>query len=228
MSRIVWEDAGVYSPTVRDLAEVAGERGLPGLAPTAATFAIRRSVQRDIQAHARSKPVEIGGILVGEAYVDPITGHFLVDVVGSLPAIGAHGTGTYFKFTSEAWDYISNERARRYPDLVTVGWYHSHPGLGVFYSATDRASQEAFFHHPWNIGLVIDPVSNEIGAFVGRNSARCDNCLVYYDSPARQMPAPPTLPPSRRQRWVMMACGAGVGSLVAATLAARNRRHGRS
>lgn len=229
MSRIVWEDAGVYTPTVRDLAHVARDLHLSRFSAQKPTIAIRHSVISDIRVHARSHAVEVGGILVGEAFVDPASGEHLVDVIGCLPAVGAHGTGTYFKFTSEAWDYISNERSRRFPDLVTVGWYHSHPGLGVFYSATDRASQQAFFHHPWNFGLVIDPTTPEIGVFVGGECARHDDCLVsYHPSVAVESPSVPTPAVGDRQRWAFVACGAGFGGLLAATLASRRRRGRRS
>jgi proteasome lid subunit RPN8/RPN11 len=49
---------------------------------------------------------------------------------------------------------------------MTLGWYHSHPGLGVFLSGTDIFSHSSFFaSEPWYIAVVIDPVSREFGAF---------------------------------------------------------------
>ncbi len=41
---------------------------------------------------------------------------------------------------------------------MVVGWYHSHPNLGAFFSGTDRATQRAFFNRPYSVGLVVDPV----------------------------------------------------------------------
>lgn len=229
MNRIIWKDAGGFTPTVRVIADVADELNLDRFNTQSTTLAIRDGVLRDIREHARSAAVEVGGILVGEAYVDPVSGQYLVNVIGSLPAIGAHGTGTYFKFTPEAWNYISNQRAKRFPDLVTIGWYHSHPGLGVFYSATDRASQEAFFHHPWNVGLVIDPISDDIGVFVGRSCMRGDDCMVPYSrvSNAHFDPSLALAPSLRvdRRRWAMVACGAGIGGAIAVSLAGRRFRN---
>jgi proteasome lid subunit RPN8/RPN11 len=48
-----------------------------------------------------------------------------------------------------------------------VGWYHSHPGLGVFLSEQDRFIHKSFFgDEPWYIAVVFDPASGERGVFV--------------------------------------------------------------
>ena len=47
----------------------------------------------------------------------------------------------------------------KYPNLVLIGWYHSHPGMGAhFFSQTDVNTQikyQMFF--PQAIGIVVDP-----------------------------------------------------------------------
>ncbi len=43
--------------------------------------------------------------------------------------------------------------------LYIVGWYHSHPGIGVFMSAIDYATQLNYQRlYPKSVALVIDPV----------------------------------------------------------------------
>jgi proteasome lid subunit RPN8/RPN11 len=51
-----------------------------------------------------------------------------------------------------------------------VGWYHSHPGLGAFFSHTDRRTQQAFFAHAYSVGWVVDPLRGESAWFVGPRS----------------------------------------------------------
>jgi 26S proteasome regulatory subunit N11 len=46
-----------------------------------------------------------------------------------------------------------------------VGWYHSHPGYGVFLSDIDVKSQITFFNQPHHVALVLDPIRNEFGFF---------------------------------------------------------------
>ena len=64
------------------------------------------------------------------------------------------------------------DRARQAlrPLELIVGWYHSHPGLGAFFSATDRRTQAAFFPHPYSVGWVIDPELDDEAFFVGQES----------------------------------------------------------
>jgi hypothetical protein len=57
--------------------------------------------------------------------------------------------------------------------LMVVGWYHSHPNLGVFFSGTDRATQSAFFTS-LRLGLVIDPIRKD-EVFFGGTSQELDN-----------------------------------------------------
>ena len=54
-----------------------------------------------------------------------------------------------------------------HPEANIVGWYHSHPNIGVFMSGTDMRTQRAFFYHPWCVSIVYDPIRNEIGCFLG-------------------------------------------------------------
>jgi proteasome lid subunit RPN8/RPN11 len=43
------------------------------------------------------------------------------------------------------------------PGVRLLGWYHSHPGLGVQMSSTDRQTQQRHFAADWQVGLVVDP-----------------------------------------------------------------------
>jgi proteasome lid subunit RPN8/RPN11 len=71
------------------------------------------------------------------------------------------------------------ERARESAEGATiVGWYHSHPDLGVFFSGTDRKTQRAFFNQPHSIGLVIDPIRLQEKWFIGPDSVELHDVQI--------------------------------------------------
>ena len=53
--------------------------------------------------------------------------------------------------------------------MKIVGWYHSHPGFGLFLSEYDSFIQENFFIDPNHVALVVDPLEGSLGWFVVRN-----------------------------------------------------------
>jgi len=67
---------------------------------------------------------------------------------------------------------------------LIVGWFHSHPNLGAFFSGTDRATQRNFFAHDYSLGYVIDPVRKEDAYFIGRCCNELDSryVLTYQSS----------------------------------------------
>jgi proteasome lid subunit RPN8/RPN11 len=120
---------------------------------------------RQIEGHAtRDLTRELGGVLLGETGQDD-RGHF-VKVLASLPVRTAEHGPVHFTFTADSWSQLHQERYQRYPELDIVGWYHTHPNLGVFYSADDVIVHKAAFVMPWQVGLVYDPVRGE-GCLVG-------------------------------------------------------------
>jgi hypothetical protein len=50
-------------------------------------------------------------------------------------------------------------------DARIVGWYHSHPGFGVFLSDHDTFIHNNFFSSPQQVAWVYDPHSDEEGCF---------------------------------------------------------------
>src|SRR6185437_9021328 len=52
-----------------------------------------------------------------------------------------------------------------YPEKRIVGWYHSHPGFGVFLSDHDTFIHRNFFSSRDQVAWVYDPHSDEEGCF---------------------------------------------------------------
>ncbi|MEQ8842255.1 MAG: Mov34/MPN/PAD-1 family protein [Acidimicrobiales bacterium] len=127
---------------------------------------LRIHMQRDagdaMRAHASSDTsVEQGGVMVGE--IDTTTSTLMIS--GAIPAKGAEATKSSLTFTHEAWDYINEQLSESWPDQRIVGWYHSHPGFGIFLSEFDQFICANFFNEPWQIAYVIDPISGDDGFF---------------------------------------------------------------
>lgn len=117
-----------------------------------------------IERHAASSPeAEVGGALLGGIY--RWQGMLYVRIDAHLPARNAAEKRSSLTFTHETWSQLNDERETRNPSLNMVGWYHTHPNLGVFLSDKDRFIQQNFFSGSQQIALVIDPVSNERAFF---------------------------------------------------------------
>jgi proteasome lid subunit RPN8/RPN11 len=103
---------------------------------------------------------ELGGVLIGE-YNKESKVEF-IKISDFLPARHTQQNGTHIKFTPETWSEIDIEmKAKRFWNKRIVGWYHTHPGWGVFLSEDDIFIQRNFFNLPWQVALVVDPIKNE-------------------------------------------------------------------
>ena len=129
-------------------------------------------VREEVLRHLRCSQDEQGGLLVGEVFAADeslsVAASRAVLVSQAIPALDFSSSGISLRMESGVW-----ERARLAlgPRKLIVGWYHSHPGLGAFFSATDRRTQAAFFPHPYSVGWVLDPELDDEAFFVGRESA---------------------------------------------------------
>ncbi len=119
---------------------------------------------RQISAHSNSNlDYEVGGAILGRAFRS--NGQAFVEVRAAIPAVTADHGPVHFTFTADAWSQLHKDRNENYPDLDIVGWFHTHPDLGVFYSSDDVVVHSAAFTLPWHIGMVIDPIRKEAGFF---------------------------------------------------------------
>lgn len=107
--------------------------------------------------------VETGGLLLGEGCQDQ-QGRY-VQVLASLPARLAECSSSRLTFTHRAWNAMLQEREALYPQLQIVGWYHTHPGLGVFLSPQDEFIHRSFFRRWQDVAMVIDGHGRSWGVF---------------------------------------------------------------
>jgi len=115
---------------------------------------------------------EIGGVLLGEVERGDVSNAIVVQAV--LPVKSDDYGPVHFTFSADSWALLHQERAEQYPNLDIIGWYHTHPGLGVFYSADDVIVHSAAFVMPWHVGFVLDPIYRE-GCWFGWRSSSMED-----------------------------------------------------
>lgn len=139
-----------------------------------------------LQANAHSLSnvhLELGGALLGHAY--RYEGVVFVEIKAALPATSADHGPVHFTFAADSWSQLQRDRATHYPNLDIVGWFHTHPDLGVFYSSDDVVVHSAAFTLPWHVGLVIDPLREE-ASFFGWAGGKLQPLSGFYELPERQ------------------------------------------
>ncbi len=134
-------------------------------------------VARKIRQHARtSMKAEVCGVLIGN------TEHERMTVEACIAGINAAQGGAHVTFTQDTWEHIYKIKDKEYPDAKIVGWYHSHPGFGVFLSEHDLFIQQNFFSNPQQVAWVYDPHTDEEGCFgwIGGNIEKLSAIRVGY------------------------------------------------
>lgn len=123
-----------------------------------------KSVQAVVEKHCFSDiAVEQGGFLVGT----------LTDkgpkIKAAIPSLKAVSGQTKLTIGHDAWEEAHAKIDADYPDMHIVGWFHSHPGFGLFLSEYDAFIQQNFFSDSRQVALVVDPLAGELGWFVARD-----------------------------------------------------------
>jgi proteasome lid subunit RPN8/RPN11 len=118
------------------------------------------AVLQQIRRHARgSMEAEICGVLIG-GVTDGVT-----RVEACIAGEKATEGGAHVTFTQQTWEHIYKVKDAKFADSSIVGWYHSHPGFGIFLSDYDLFIHKNFFAAPHQVAWVFDPHSDEEGCF---------------------------------------------------------------
>lgn len=140
---------------------------------------VKPKALHQLYEHANSNlRSELGGFLLGHAYQDAGRPHIVVEA--ALPAISDDHGPVHFTFTADSWSQCHQRKQSHYPDLHIVGWYHTHPDLGVFYSSDDVVVHSAGFTLPWHVGLVVDPI-RRAASFFGWVEGELENLSGFYE-----------------------------------------------
>jgi proteasome lid subunit RPN8/RPN11 len=109
---------------------------------------------------------EVGGWLVGKWRVDANTGEEFIVVEAILPAIYTLKGSAFLTFTQDSQVAMYSLMEDKFPKKELVGWYHTHPRMGLFLSSHDLFLHNHFFPKPWQVALVVEPHSNVGGFFI--------------------------------------------------------------
>lgn len=127
-----------------------------------------------IQKSIQLAPVpEVGGFLLGNYAIDE-KGFYKTFVEIFVPSTEvAYNNPNILDFGTQAmveWD-IAREQ---HPELTSVGWFHTHPGHSPYLSNTDINMHEGFFTQPFQVALVIDPLTEfwDTGLFCRNNDGK--------------------------------------------------------
>jgi proteasome lid subunit RPN8/RPN11 len=148
--------------------DVSPKLDLPQWSSTHETTVIDVAPQAYQQAlaHLKHQSIEQGGLLIGRAWANPLPSNTAqvarVEILEAIPSMNGDATEYSLKMSTDVWDAANRRIAElAAPHLRIVGWFHSHPNLGAFFSVTDKVTQAAFFDHPYSVGWVIDPFTSD-------------------------------------------------------------------
>ncbi|MCB8981353.1 MAG: Mov34/MPN/PAD-1 family protein [Ardenticatenaceae bacterium] len=136
--------------------------------PSAVDITIEEPALRASQAHALSSMNrEVAGVLVGPRPEKQPDGRYRVHILDTIIAKYTVMHGASVTYTPESWRYMTDKLHERYPDetAVIVGWYHTHPGFGIFLSGMDLFIHQNFFTQIWHVAFVLDPRAQTSGFF---------------------------------------------------------------
>lgn len=120
---------------------------------------------------------EVGGLVVGYRFErcpeTPGSGEHGVCVTNLIPIAAFDRSGSHICFDEGAWARAEYELFATYAaeGKCRLGWYHTHPTQGIFFSAQDRNSH-TIFRQAHQFALVIDPQGMEAGLFYWRDYNR--------------------------------------------------------
>jgi proteasome lid subunit RPN8/RPN11 len=117
---------------------------------------------------------EVGGALAGKWRADAQTGQPFIVIEAALPARHTRQSGSYVTFTQDSLVALHDDLDERHPGKELVGWYHTHPRMGVFLSGYDVWLHQHFFPNPWQVALVIEPYTSQGGFFIPHSDGRLD------------------------------------------------------
>ena len=106
-------------------------------------------------------------MLIGPRPEKQPDGRYVVHITDVIIARHTRMMGASVTYTPESWRYVTDTLHEKYPneEAVIVGWYHTHPGFGIFLSGMDLFIHQNFFTQKWHVALVLDPRACRMGFF---------------------------------------------------------------
>ncbi len=100
------------------------------------------------------------GLLIGET----LEGGTL-RLIGSVELFSGQFPDNSLSALENAVASLLGEAARLWPGKSVLGWFHTHPGFGVFVSSEDMVVHQNLSAYGCQIALIIDPIKNQASFF---------------------------------------------------------------
>ena len=104
---------------------------------------------------------EIGGFLLGTYRFFEETGQYKVSLERFQPSTTDDQDLYRISFKEQAWNELADLQDL-YPDLKLVGWFHTHPGHGLFLSQPDLRIHQGFFRNKHYLAIEIDTKTDHL------------------------------------------------------------------
>jgi proteasome lid subunit RPN8/RPN11 len=142
--------------------------------PAVSVFLTQPAFVRTCSLAGRDMDNEVGGALIGQWRVDTASGEEFIVAEAVLPARHTRHGSAFLTFTQDTLVALHDEQEARFPEKRMVGWFHTHPRMGVFLSDYDLWLHRHFFPEPWQVALVIEPHTRIGGFFVREEDGDLD------------------------------------------------------
>lgn len=116
---------------------------------------------------------------MGKWCADPETLQQYIVITATLPARFTQQGSVFLTFTQDSLVDFHEKIDEEYPEDAIVGWYHTHPHMGVFLSHYDAWLHNHFFPEPWQVALVMEPHTEVGGFFVRQGDGVLDPSRYY-------------------------------------------------
>ncbi|HAF62263.1 MAG TPA: hypothetical protein DCK95_08055 [Anaerolineaceae bacterium] len=144
------------------------------LKPLVKVFMTQNAYIRTV-AHAGSDlDNEVGGWMAGKYCYDHEAQEYFLIIDTILAAPYTDQGAAHLTFTSDSQIALFDFLEHYHPEKQLVGWYHTHPRMGIFFSSWDEWLHKNFFPKPWQVALVIEPHSSAGGFFIRQKNGVLD------------------------------------------------------
>lgn len=123
---------------------------------------------------------EIGGFLLGQyAFYENDT-DYKVSLEEFVPITPESHTVFQLEFSTKSLVKELGDAQDRFPHLSVLGWFHTHPGHGLFLSKPDLVIHKGFFREKYQLAMEIDNLSENMdtGFFTRTKQGRINNSLT--------------------------------------------------
>lgn len=131
------------------------------------------------------KMPEIGGFLLGSYTFYEAEGTYEVTFEEFVPIASENISRYELEFSTASIVKELGDAQDSFPNLSLIGWFHTHPGHGLFLSTPDLKLHRGFFSERYQIAMEIDSLSGQLdtGFFSWKNAHKMNNVSDLSNPP---------------------------------------------